>query len=190
MIVRWLTAVGVGGVLLVGGNARANLGNEAGSPVSVAAAAALEASAPIIDEIVFVGLRRIAPEAALAQISSGVGARFNEKKIELDVKALGRLGWFGEIAVEIQPAANALVSDHDVTQRVRVFFRVTELPYLANVEYVGSRLISRAEIEKLLSEKRAAPRLGEPADPAGLQRIASTIQEALAELGHPQARVE
>jgi outer membrane protein assembly complex protein YaeT len=190
MIVRWLIAVGVGGVLLVGGNARAALGNEGGSPVSATAAAALEASAPIIDEIVFVGLRHIAPEAVRAQISSRVSARLDEKKIELDVKALGRLGWFGEITVEIQPAANALVADHDVTQRVRVVFRVTELPYLAKIEYAGSRLISRAEIEKLLSEKQTAPRLGEPADPAGLQRIASIIQQALAELGHPQARVE
>jgi outer membrane protein assembly complex protein YaeT len=190
MIVHWLMAVGVGGVLLVGGSARAALGNEGGSLISATAAAALEASAPIIDEIVFVGLRHIAADAARAQISSRASARLNAKKIELDVKALGRLGWFGEIAVEIEPAANALVSDHDVVPHVRVVFRVTELPYLAKIEYAGSRLISRAQIEKPLSEKQAAPRLGAPADPAGLQRISSTIEEALAELGHPQARVE
>src|ERR1700690_2801519 len=100
MMVRWLIVVGVGGVLFVRGGGRAAFGNEAASRISVAAPVLLEASAPVIDEIVFVGLRHIAAGAALAQISSRVGARLNENKIELDVKALGRLGWFGEILVE------------------------------------------------------------------------------------------
>src|SRR3989442_9275699 len=41
----------------------------------------------------------------------------------------------------------------------------------------------------MFTEKKAAGRLGAPADPAILQRIARTIQSALAELGHPQANV-
>jgi outer membrane protein assembly complex protein YaeT len=191
MIVRWLIAVGVGGVLCVGGNGRAAVGDEAGSRISVAAPVLLDGSAPVIDEILFVGLRHIAAEAVRAQISSRVNTRLSEKKIELDVKTLGRLGWFGEISVETQAAGDSLRLPNDAAPpRVRLVFRVTELPYLAKVEYAGSRLISRAQIEKLLSEKRTAPRLGEPADPAGLQRIAGTIQEALAELGHPQAGVQ
>jgi len=189
-MVRWLVAVGAGGVLFVGSSGRAAFGDEAGSRIFVAAPVLLEGSAPIIDEIVIVGLRHIAAEAVLTQISSRAGAKFNEKKIELDVKALGRLGWFGEIAVETQAAGDSLQPRDDAAARVRLVFRVTELPYLAKVEYAGSRLLSRAQIEKLLSEKRAAPRLGEPADPAELQRIASIIQEALAELGHPQGLVE
>jgi outer membrane protein assembly complex protein YaeT len=189
-MVRCLIAAGVGGVLFVGGSARAAFGNEAGSRISVPAPVLLEASAPVVDDIVFVGLRRIAAEAVLAQISSRVGAQLNEKKIELDVKALGRLGWFGEIAVETQAAGDPLQLRNDAAPRVRLVFHVTEFPYLTTVEYAGSRLLPQAQIEKLLGEKRADPRLGEPADPSGLQRVASTIQEALAELGHPEGRVE
>jgi len=193
-MVRWFAAIGVGGALFAGGGARAAFGDESGSAISAAAGAPapaiLEGSPPVIDEIMFVGLRHIAAQAAEAQISSRAGAKIDSNRIAADVKALGRLGWFGDISVETQAAGDSLRLRSDLTPRVRLVFRVAELPYLAQVEYSGSRLLSRAQIEKLLNEKQIAPRLGEPADPAGLERVASTIRTALGELGHPQPRVE
>jgi outer membrane protein assembly complex protein YaeT len=190
MIVRWLIAAGVGGVLFVGGGSRAASGHEARSTNRDAASALLEASVPFIDEIVFVGLHHIARDAVQAQISSRAGARLDLKRIQSDVKTLGRIGWFGEIAVEMQPANDPSSASSSATQRVRLIFRVEELPYLAKVEYTGSRLLSPAEIEKILGEKQLTPRFGEPAVSANLARIANTIQSALAELGHPQAQVQ
>src|SRR5258708_30001976 len=64
------------------------------------------------------------------------------------------------------------------------------MPYLTGLEYTGSRLLSHAQIEKLLSENHLTTRLGEPVNPANLKKIAQTIQSALAELGHPQSDVE
>jgi outer membrane protein assembly complex protein YaeT len=189
--VRWLVVAGVGGVLFVGGGLRAASRNEANSASRDKAPALVEASAPLIDEVVFVGLRHIATEAVQAQISSHAGARLDLNKVESDVKVLGRLGWFGEIAVETQPTKDpSSLRSGDATQQVRLVFRVTELPYLTRVEYAGSRLLSRAQIEKILAEQHLIPRLGEPAAPANLKRISKTIQSALAELGHPQPRLE
>jgi outer membrane protein assembly complex protein YaeT len=190
MIVRWLIVVFVGGVWLVGGGSRAAVGGGAGSPRRNAAPAILEGSAPAIEEIVFAGLRHIAPEAVQAQISSRAGARLDLKKIEADVKALGRLGWFSEIQVETQPAKGAASLGENAAPAVRLVFRVAELPYLAKIEYSGSRLLSRSQIDKILEEKGQAPRLGAPANPASLMRVANTIHSTLAELGHPQPRVE
>jgi outer membrane protein assembly complex protein YaeT len=190
MIVRWLIAAGVGGVLLVGTGSRAAFENEAGSLISDPASVPLEASAPLIDEVVFVGLRHIAPEAVQAQISSRGGARLSSKRIESDVRALGRLGWFGDISAETQPATDSSPISDRTTKRVRLVFHVEELPNLTKVEYAGSRLLSPAQIEKILNDKALAPRLGEPADPVKFVRITNTIQSALAELGHPQPRVE
>lgn len=187
---RWLIAAGVGGVLFVGGGSRAASGHEARSTNRDAASALLEASVPFIDEIVFVGLRHIDRTAVQAQISSRAGARLDLKRIESDVRALGRLGWFGEIAVETQPANDPSSASSPATQRVRLIFRVEEFPYLAKVEYTGSRLLSPAEIEKILGEKQLTPKLGEPAASANLARIANTIRSALAELGHPQPQVQ
>jgi outer membrane protein assembly complex protein YaeT len=190
MIVRWLIVAGVGGVLFVGGGSQAASGHEDRLMNRDAASAILEASAPVIDEIVFTGLRHIARDAVQAQISSRAGGRLDLKRIESDVKALGRIGWFGEIAVEAQPGNDSSFTCSYATQCVRLIFRVEELPYLAKVEYTGSRLLSPAEIEKILAEKQLTPRLGEPAAPSNLARIANTIHSALAELGHPQPEVQ
>ena len=187
---RWLIAAGVGGVLLVGGGSRAASGHEARSTNHDAASALFEASVPFIDEIVFVGLRHIDRTAVQAQISSRAGARLDLKRIGSDVKALGRLGWFGEITVETQPANDPSSTGNSATQRVRLIFRVEEFPYLAKVDYTGSRLLSPAEIEKILGEKQLTPKLGEPAAPANFARIANAIHSALAELGHPQPQVQ
>jgi outer membrane protein assembly factor BamA len=191
MMVRWLVVAGVGGVLFVGVGLRAASRNEANSASRDKAPALVESSGSLIDEVVFVGLRHIASEAVQAQISSHAGARLDLNKIESDVKVLGRLGWFGEIGVETQPATEpSSLGSGDTRQRVRLVFRVTELPYLTRVDYAGSRLLSRAQIEKILGEQHLIPRLGEPAAPANLKRISQTIQSALAELGHPQPRLE
>jgi outer membrane protein assembly complex protein YaeT len=189
MIVRWLIVAGVGGVLLVGGGSAAAFGNEAGSANRDTASAPLELSVPIIDEISFVGLRHLAADAVRAKISSRAGTRLDLKRIELDVQALGRLGWFGEIEVETYPAKILPLAGVDVARRVRLVFHLEELPYLAKVEYDGSRLLSLGQIEKILGEKQLTPRLGEPADPVNLLHISNTIQTALRELGHPQPQV-
>ncbi len=186
---RWLIVAGVGGVLFVGGGAAGAFGNEGGSAKRDTSAALLELSAPIIDEVSFAGLRHLAADAVRAKIASRAGTRLDLKKIQSDVHALGRLGWFGEIEVETQPSKISSTINIDPAQRVRLIFHLEELPYLAKVEYVGSHLLSRGQIEKILGEKHLTSRLGEPADPANLLRISNTIRTALAELGHPQPRV-
>jgi outer membrane protein assembly complex protein YaeT len=191
MIVRWLIAAGVGGVLSVGGGPRAALGNEASPLYRDTGTALLKAPASLIDEIEFAGLRHISPNAARAQISSRAGAFLDLKRVEADVKVLGRLGWFGEIWVETQPAKSlSPVRPESAITPVRLVFHVEELPFLTKVEYTGSRLLSPAEIGKILADKQLTPRLGEPADPTSLLRIANTIHSALEELGHPQPQIQ
>ncbi len=187
---RWLIAFGIGGVLLVGGGSRAAFGNETGSADYGAMPALLKSSTPIIDEIVFVGLRHICPAAVQAQISSRAGAELDLRRVESDVKALGRLGWFGEIAAETQATESLLAPSDPATQHVRLVFRVEELTYLAKVEYAGSRLLTPAQIEKILDAKQLTAKLGEPANPANMARVANTLRSALAELGHPHPLVQ
>jgi outer membrane protein assembly complex protein YaeT len=189
MIVRWLIVAGVGGVLFVGGGSATVFGNETGLANRDTSAALLELSAPTIDEISFVGLRHLAADTVRAKIASRAGTRLDLKRIESDVHALGRLGWFGEIEVETQPSKIFSTINVDPAERVQLIFHLEELPYLAKVEYAGSRLLSPGQIEKILVEKHMTPRLGEPADPGNLLRISITIQTALSELGHPQPQV-
>jgi outer membrane protein assembly complex protein YaeT len=186
--VRWLAAVCACGVLCAGA-ARAFPRSET-PPVPHDVGAAFVESVPIIDEVVFAGLRRISPAAVQAQISSRVGQRLDSHRIESDVRALARLGWFGDIRVETRLATESPAAIAGSAQHLRLVFFVDEEPYLSQVEYAGSRLLNHKEIEKILREKGILLRPGEPKDSAKLERIARTIQTALAELGHPKSIVQ
>jgi len=145
---------------------------------------------PILGEIRFTGLRRIAPAAVAAQIRSRSGDRFEVALIEKDVRTLARLGWFESIRVEEIDSAASLPQPSESPRQATLIFYLEERPFLSKVDYTGSKLLSKKQIEKMLEEKKLSPRLGEPADPAALQRIAAAIQLGLNELSHPEASVQ
>jgi outer membrane protein assembly complex protein YaeT len=143
---------------------------------------------PTVNEIAFTGLRRISPEALKQQIVSRVGDALDATTIEHDVRALARTGWFATVRAEVQ-AQNPAESLVNSRQYLRLTFYVPELPFLVQVEYQRSRLLSRAQIEKLLAERKLTPKLGEPENPVKLSQSGRAIETALAELGHPHGRV-
>jgi outer membrane protein assembly complex protein YaeT len=144
--------------------------------------------APVIDDIAFSGLRRIATQTVKTHISSRAGEKFDSARIEVDVRELARLGWFEIIRVEAEDAADR--SDAFGPRHVRLVFYLEERAFLTKVEFGGSRLLSRQQIDKLLADKKLTPRLGEPENPITLHRIADAIQSALVDMGHPDARVQ
>ncbi|OLE87898.1 MAG: hypothetical protein AUG07_00110 [Acidobacteria bacterium 13_1_20CM_2_60_10] len=188
MKVRWVSRAIFVVAFLVGS---AQAFPQTGPPITQKEFASLgnRAPAPTIEEIVFVGLRRIARATLEAQISTRAGQALDTRRLEADVRALARLGWFRAIRVETQDVGLPPDTATKTGLGVRLIFQIEEEPFLAGVDYSGSRLLSPEQIEKMFTEKKAAGRLGAPADPAILQRIARTIQSALAELGHPQANV-
>src|SRR5206468_7545094 len=114
------------------------------------------------------GLRRISPAAVAAQITSHAGDRFDPSIIEKEVRALARLGWFESIQVEATPPVETFLQLPETSKSISLVFRVVEFPFLSKVEYSGSRLLSQKQIERVLEEKKLAPGLGKPADPAAL----------------------
>jgi outer membrane protein assembly factor BamA len=139
----------------------------------------------VIDQIAFVGLRRISPEALTGKIICRRGIAFDERAVERDVRTLARLGWFADVRVDI-----ANVESPDISPpKLRLTFHLPELPFLTSVEFVGSRLLSRQQIDKLLTEKKLTPKWGEPENVVSQQRAAREIESALEELGHPYASV-
>src|SRR5260370_20310293 len=104
-------------------------------------------------------------------------------------RSLARIDWFESIEVEEAPAMTAALPVLENESHVLLIFHFEERPLLSKVEYSGSRLLSQKQIEKMLQDKRLAPRLGKPADPVALQRIAFAIRAALNELGHSEAGV-
>ncbi len=187
MLVRNPTNAFCFGVLLV--FAAPVLAQVHGPPEQILADPVKAPQAAVLDEIHFAGLRRIAPEAVTAQIATHPGDRFDPARVAKDVRALARLGWFESIRVEATPSAESSSQLPEDSKYVTLIFHLSEFPFLSKAEYSGSRLLSQKQIDKLLEEKKLAPGLGKPADPAALQRIALAIRVALNELGHPAASV-
>lgn len=144
---------------------------------------------PVVDTLTFTGLRHISPQALQAKISSQVGETFDSKRIENDVRTIGKLGWFESVRVRTQVANGTSSAAIGQPERLHLIFELQELPFLSRVGYSGSRLLPPKQIEKLLEDKKLAPRLGEPADPLALERIAFAIRHGLNDLGHPNANV-
>ena len=186
MLRRWIIAAGM--VVSLVGAATLRAQNES-LRESTPEFAAQGTGGAIVGEITFTGLRRISPEALKSQMLVRAGDVLAAAKIEHDVRALARTGWFETVRAEIQTEDRA-ESSRDSTQYLRLTFYVPELPFLTKVEYRGSRLLSRAQIEKLLGEKNLTPKLGEPENPVKLDQAGKAIESALAELGHPRGRVQ
>jgi outer membrane protein assembly complex protein YaeT len=144
----------------------------------------------VVDSLEFIGLRHISSAAVRAQLSLHPGDRFDATKLRNDLRTLGRLGWFSSIRVQelSQTARNSPIPTRQEGLTLVLYFQ--EEPILSRVEYSGSRLLSRSQIEKLLKEKKLTPELGKPADPAALHQTALEIRTALNELGHPEASVQ
>src|SRR5712664_4452650 len=144
---------------------------------------------PVVDELRFTGLRRIAPAAVAAQLKSREGAPFDAANIGKDLRALATLGWFESIRVEEGSPTLLPPQALENQQHIALIFHLEERPFLTKVEYSGSRLLSQKQIDKMLEDKKIASGLGKPADPAAFQRIAFAIRTGLNELGHPEASV-
>src|SRR6266849_2885976 len=189
MFVRWLIS-GSLGILCLSGSTSARALDDSSPALVEISAAILSTTTPFISEISFTGLRHISPKAVEAQISSRAGSPLDARSVETDVRTLARLGWFESIRVETRAPATPSQQLRMEPERVAIVFHLEELPFLSNVKYSGSRLLSQRQIEKLIEEKNLAPGLGKPANPAALQRIAFAIRSALHELGHPEASVQ
>lgn len=150
----------------------------------------VRAQSAVIGDVAFVGLRRISPKALTDRVSCRRGIVFDEQMVEHDVRTLARTEWFETVRADVEPATDPTDNSVDAQPSVRLTFYVSELPFLIGVEYRGSRLLSRAQIDKLLAEKKLTPKLGEPADPVTLDRAGKLIESTLAELGHPRGRVQ
>ena len=144
-------------------------------------------SRAVIGEIQFVGLHRIAAEAARSKLSVHPGDEFDAARITADVHSLSRIGWFEDVSVKVRDSG---LNPESLPGRdcIQLQFQVTEYPSLTAVAFTGSKALSQQRIKKLLEDKKLSPQVGSPADPVRLRRAAFVIQAELAEEGHPEAQ--
>src|SRR5437879_12369518 len=100
-----------------------------------------------------------------------------------------RLGSAAEPVEDINRPRAFIASPERARIGLLLLFLLEERPFLARVEFHGSRVLSRERIAAVLEQKRIALKLAAPANRTELWRAARAIEAALADLGHPQAQV-
>jgi len=141
----------------------------------------------VIKEIRFVGLRRLSSETLRMHTTSRVGEPLDQAIVERDVHALAALGWFDSVTAEVSLMTGP--NDEDAQFDLRLVFALQERPFLSQVQFRGSHLVSRERITQILEAKKISLKLSAPLERFELWRASRAIKSELAEMGHPQADV-
>jgi hypothetical protein len=103
--------------------------------------AAAQAPAPVVETVEFVGCVHVREERLREAVSLKPGEAFTRQKLEADRRALLELGYFRSVA-----AAQSVADG-----RVRVTFRVVELPKVLHVAVRGNTRVERRAIQEVVS---------------------------------------
>ncbi len=129
---------------------------------------------PNVQDVRIEGNRRVEPEAIRNAITERKGAPYDPKKVQADVRALMKLGFFSDVTVEREGTKDAPV----------LVYRVVERPALREWRAEGNTEISKKDLEETVTVKA-----GQLLDPAAVQKDVKKIQEKYVEKGYFLAEV-
>lgn len=120
----------------------------------------------------------------LYYIRTRAGQPFDQRLIAEDVKRLWDTAFLEDISVDVSdaPSENGVVGK-------RVVFRLEERRRIRIVEYVGSKVIDRKDIDRKLADLNAQIAVDSLADAARIKRVEDILRDLLRERGHPYASV-
>jgi len=129
---------------------------------------------PTVGDVRIEGNRRVEPEAIRNAITERKGAAYDPKKVQADVRALMKLGFFSDVTVEREGPSDAPV----------LVYRVVERPALREWRAEGNTELSKKDLEETVTIKA-----GQLLDPAAVQKDVKKIQEKYVEKGYFLAEV-
>jgi len=143
--------------------------------LALAAAATPASSAEgVVQDVRIAGNRRVEPDAIRNAISQKKGVAYDPKKVQADVRALMKLGFFSDVTVEREGPREAPV----------LVYRVVERPAVREWRAEGNHELSKKDLEETISLKA-----GQLLDPAAVQKDVKKVQEKYVEKGYFLAEV-
>ncbi|MDQ3032570.1 MAG: outer membrane protein assembly factor BamA [Myxococcota bacterium] len=121
------------------------------------------------------GNRRVGDEDVLASVRSRAGQICTDDRVAEDASALWDLGFFDDIRVEAEAAAD----------RVDLIFRVRERPAISVVRYEGNASVQNSDIDEVVELRQ-----GSILSMRDVQRQVTRIRDLYAEKGYFLARIE
>lgn len=143
------------------------------------AAVAQQTNQTTIERIDIRGNRRIPEETCRFYIQSRPGERYDERRLELDLKALHKSNYFE--SVEIQGR------DGDIGQIVT--FILKEKPLVRAIEYVGNKSFNESAILEEFKEKKIGLTLDSQYDPAKVRTAERSLKNLMVQNGKPLGTV-
>jgi outer membrane protein insertion porin family len=155
------------------------------SPASLQAAPAQQ-QAPtqqfVIDNIEFIGNRRVRTDTLLARIFSRKGDPYNEETLRRDFQALWNTQFFEDVKLRVEDSAqhpNGKV----------IIFEVKERPQIRRIRYDGNHSVSESDILDRLKERKVGLSVESQFDPTKIKKAEVVIKELLGEHGRQFAKV-
>ncbi len=109
----------------------------------VLGAPAWAAGAPTVEGVLVEGNRRVEIDAIKAALGTKAGEPLDVKKVDADIKAVMKLGFFADVVVEERGPA----------ERPTVVFRVAERPALRDFKITGNEELSFDDLKDLVEVK-------------------------------------
>ena len=131
---------------------------------------------PVVSEVVIEGTKRIHPDRIRFIIATRAGQPLDYVGLADDVRAIETLGPFTGVRVE--------QVEERATNRVKVVFRVTELPYVGAIRFANLNYFQRSGLEKQILTK-----VGQYLNPLVLENDRHALERYYRDKGYSDARV-
>src|SRR5215471_15657775 len=136
----------------------------------------------VIDNIEFIGNRRVRTDTLLARIFSRKGDPYNEETLRRDFQALWNTQFFEDVKLRVEDSAqhpNGKV----------ILFEVKERPQIRRIRYEGNHSVSESDILDRLKERKVGLSVESQFDPTKIKKAQVVIKELLGEHGRQFAKV-
>ncbi len=137
----------------------------------------------VIEQINFVGNRRIRTDVLRAKIFSHAGDTYNPAQLDRDYHSLWNTQYFDDVYLTVEDST-------DKPNAKIVTFHVLERPTIRRIEYKGNKSVSESDILDRFKEAKLALTQDSQFDPTKIKRAMVLIQELLGEHGRQFATVK
>ncbi|HBB97783.1 MAG TPA: hypothetical protein DC054_20575 [Blastocatellia bacterium] len=142
-----------------------------------------EAAGRLVEDLDFIGYRRLTKEQILGWILTRPGNTFNADLVQQDLKALLATGYFDSKKTRV-------TLEDAVRGGVRVVFEMVELPLIAEVRFEGLKLSDQSAVINELTKQGVDVRKDRPLDPATLRKAEIVIEQFFQSQGWINVKAE
>jgi outer membrane protein insertion porin family len=128
----------------------------------------------LIKELTVEGNRRVQEAVILGRIKAILGGPFNTSQLSDDVRAVFALGFFDDVQLKVE----------DFEGGVKVTFVVVERPFVRDVDFVGNKKVSSAELQEKIDLK-----LGSVYNPVDVQRARERMRDFYEDEGYFEVQI-